>query len=766
MKICKYHNTISLDTQEIEMLKNAHQAIFSEVLKIRPSWLSCIFEPAQKNYLMVPLQVIPPEIFSDHPALSLEVYIDTESVKQLADLVTCSQSSPGPTSYMKPVSWPVPVDRFNNAIIIPNHDDKRTLHEVKEVSETINISSPFPDLSVAPTFLSYFTKKYGCSLSDSSQPALKCKILGTSSSYLQLLTSRYKSSGGEDTKKSNKRGRIIELFPELCSFYPLPANLWKLIRLLPSILWRIECILTVDALRYRISSETGIGQLKDGSELTTLIRLRGYKDMGYGDLASQKYMFGQHDHHQYQSEVACNPLDTPLRGPDNALMLQALTTKSAGDCVDLERLETLGDSFLKFSTTIFLFCDRSAAHEGRLTSARSRRVGNFNLYYLAKCQGIAESVFSSNFDPFHMWIPPGFNFNEEDHSIQTSSGASQENQPVAPSQPDRSESVKPKAPLPASDHEKHYLYHKLTDKGVADCMESLIGAYLVSGGILAGLKLMAWMGIKITRKQNGLAEKISKGGGVIRDDHNGASPSVFSKLHLTTASSSFSSSSESYAQPPRAKQPRRVVESSPLFVCDSATILNEYFKPPPRPWSNYKDQQMIELRRLLSIAVGNGNIETIDWTFKDRRLLLQALTHASYTKNRLTDSYQRLEFLGDAVLDYLVTCHIYSTFPEYGPGEISSIRSALVDNISFAELAVELKLNSALLHNSPSLFKQIELYLSAVKKCSLETEETTGSHCDEIFCDTLVSGNEEDEVCCSPFFLSLCTAVYRLGATM
>ena len=38
--------------------------------------------------------------------------------------------------------------------------------------------------------------------------------------------------------------------------------------------------------------------------------------------------------------------------------------------------------------------------------------------------------------------------------------------------------------------------------------------------------------------------------------------------------------------------------------------------------------------------------------------LLQALTHASYTLNKITESCERLEFLGDAVLDYLITCYL------------------------------------------------------------------------------------------------------------
>jgi len=40
----------------------------------------------------------------------------------------------------------------------------------------------------------------------------------------------------------------------------------------------------------------------------------------------------------------------------------------------------------------------------------------------------------------------------------------------------------------------------------------------------------------------------------------------------------------------------------------------------------------------------------LGYKFRDRSFLLQAITHASYSPNRITDCYQRLEFLGDAVL--------------------------------------------------------------------------------------------------------------------
>jgi endoribonuclease Dicer len=48
----------------------------------------------------------------------------------------------------------------------------------------------------------------------------------------------------------------------------------------------------------------------------------------------------------------------------------------------------------------------------------------------------------------------------------------------------------------------------------------------------------------------------------------------------------------------------------------------------------------------------------ISYKFRDRSYLLQSLTHASYSPNRLTDCYQRLEFLGDAVLGNTFTAKL------------------------------------------------------------------------------------------------------------
>lgn len=81
--------------------------------------------------------------------------------------------------------------------------------------------------------------------------------------------------------------------------------------------------------------------------------------------------------------------------------------------------------------------------------------------------------------------------------------------------------------------------------------------------------------------------------------------------------------------------------------------------------------------------------EVLGYTFCDVSLLQQALTHSSYLNEVRTggSDYQRLEFLGDAVLGLLMADILLQRFPGFSEGELSRLRSSLVDQPRLAELA-------------------------------------------------------------------------------
>lgn len=91
--------------------------------------------------------------------------------------------------------------------------------------------------------------------------------------------------------------------------------------------------------------------------------------------------------------------------------------------------------------------------------------------------------------------------------------------------------------------------------------------------------------------------------------------------------------------------------------------------------------------------------EQIGIRFEDPLLLVRALTHRSYLNENpesLEDN-ERLEFLGDAVLDFLVGAWLYNRFPEMPEGNLTRLRSALVRTENLAQFAERIDLGNAML---------------------------------------------------------------------
>lgn len=78
--------------------------------------------------------------------------------------------------------------------------------------------------------------------------------------------------------------------------------------------------------------------------------------------------------------------------------------------------------------------------------------------------------------------------------------------------------------------------------------------------------------------------------------------------------------------------------------------------------------------------------------------------------------WQRLEFLGDSVLDLLITWHLYKSHTDIDPGVLTDLRSASVNNDNFAQVAVRHNLHQHLLHGSGLLLSQISEYVKAISE--------------------------------------------------
>ena len=83
----------------------------------------------------------------------------------------------------------------------------------------------------------------------------------------------------------------------------------------------------------------------------------------------------------------------------------------------------------------------------------------------------------------------------------------------------------------------------------------------------------------------------------------------------------------------------------------------------------------------------------IEYEFKDKKLLCTALTHSSYMNECVIgehECYERLEFLGDAVVELVVSEFLYRKMPEKREGALSSLRSQLVCEQSLSKICREL----------------------------------------------------------------------------
>ena len=90
----------------------------------------------------------------------------------------------------------------------------------------------------------------------------------------------------------------------------------------------------------------------------------------------------------------------------------------------------------------------------------------------------------------------------------------------------------------------------------------------------------------------------------------------------------------------------------------------------------------------------------IEVSFKDKELLKQAFVHRSYlneNRNEVSDHNERLEFLGDAVLELVITDYLFKNYKNENEGVLTSYRSALVNATTCSDIADKLSVNNFLL---------------------------------------------------------------------
>ena len=349
-----------------------------------------------------------------------------------------------------------------------------------------------------------------------------------------------------------------------------------------------------------------------------------------------------------------------------------------------ERLELLGDSVLKLSCTIRLFTSKPHDNEGQMHTVRKYRVSNDRLHRLGHANGIHNYV-RFQAESLAEWKPPGT-------EIQ---GKAQ----------------------------------KVSMKGLADVVEALCGAYFLSG-VADGSFDVGKQNDEVNRQKEEGKSIWTTGISCYSSSGSDSSSSDEEASSLTKNDSKKRTEKPNKKARKRRKQSPTETKNSEEFSATSIErgyqagykfleackvledsepshkeiLLSSIYALHPRDSSRPAEVTLEAFppdKRLLRPAQpwedGLGRLEQIiGYKFKRRHLLLCALTHNSYqnlshtkSKRKSSDqSYQRLEFLGDAVADFCVVCYLYDKFPELGPGELTELKGNVVSNEAFARTSI------------------------------------------------------------------------------
>lgn len=337
------------------------------------------------------------------------------------------------------------------------------------------------------------------------------------------------------------------VLPEFCVLYRLSASVFRMAMLLPSIMMRLDSFLLVKEVQ--------------------------------------------------------QVLDTPIE--DN-LLLEAFTTPSASMDMDYERLETLGDSFLKFVVTIRLYIMFPLSHEGQLHCQRIRIICNKALYRSARRLQIYRHITSQPFNR-RRWRPPHF---KKDSDVE--------------------EKIR-----------VQLRRHELSDKTLADVIEATLGAAYMTGGVELGLRAAIALQVPFD--------------------------------HITE----WKQFNETFLES-RASLPTRAKVHALKYV---------------------------KLDHLEEIT---------GYRFRNPLLAVEALTHASLP-NSSVPCYQRLEFLGDGILDFLVVKYLFHKYPGFEPGQMTDIKDACVNNHILGALCLEMGLNKRIIHFNSKLIGAITQFAREVE---------------------------------------------------
>ncbi|RPD61964.1 hypothetical protein L226DRAFT_463450 [Lentinus tigrinus ALCF2SS1-7] len=324
----------------------------------------------------------------------------------------------------------------------------------------------------------------------------------------------------------------------------------------------------------------------------------------------------------------------------NAILEQqlhiALSTPALWTEFDYERLEFLGDSFLKVVASNFLFATMPGADVGALHTARGPIISNKSLQQGAARIGLPSYIQHKRFVaklwqvPLASDMPPSATKREDGDGDVEMAEAEQE--------------PKDKGKRSKKQRQADDLYTIwLGDKTIADVVEAILAASFLSGGHEVALQTARVMQVNV--------------------------PNVAQWADYARLAAEHGTSGQNAGSPP-----------TPATLEAVERLFGSHFRKP--------------------------------------ELVGQALSHTAKVdhKDVKGKSYDTLEFLGDAVLDFLVARWVWERYPYLGPGGMSLLKSAMVSNETLAAFCVHIGLHQYLQGTANDLSSSIQKYVDFMEE--------------------------------------------------
>lgn len=523
--------------------------------------------------------------------------------------------------------------------------------------------------------------------------------------------------------QSNNQSRVVKLQKPHKHSYPifLPQELlrpvgrhkWMMAGLAaPTIVWRMQSYLLALETRKAVVEITEASRSKPMAQPKPLLQ---------------------------EMDVEESPISAPL-------LVEALTPRLGREILDLERLEMLGDSLLKFVTSVEVFRVYPKKHEGFLTSKRAQFISNHFLIEAAQKHGLQKFIRAYPLcnGRHHLTVrPAGMTFDAlvQGRSIWSANViagavaarkiAEAEDSGTAADEPTDFQHLSIRKEARAFSNAADY-YASLfpienfqavavNPKVVADVMEALIGAYYSHGGLNMAITVIkalgAWPQVSDQPESN-VPEKVLIG----RKD-------IVQRFVET-----YGHAVDDVTFPANYPLALRRIALGRIKITENMLDQEQNLIPTASLAAPEEEEEKVKAPKAV-ITGGFGadrspsatmvNIASIlGYTFQNWSILEEALTHCS-TQSKTNN--QRLEFLGDAVLDLAVVTLLFSHQPWATQGDLSYQKSEATSNRNLGTVATRLQLYRFLRHSSSAMDLEFENVHAAMQKITNGTITPEGT---------------------------------------